>query len=111
MKSKKGFKREEVLIISLRETGQEFRDLFYKRDDRHHGYNRYWSEFDPSDKEDYSHTFTQKNLEEYWQEQIKTNNYKGSLEEFIKDYNLEMDVWFINCAYDFTGVKIIIINN
>jgi hypothetical protein len=110
MKNKKGFRRTEVLILELHEMDQEFQDLFYKREDRQHGLNRYWSEFDPDYGKDYGKSFAQEHLENYWKDQIKTNNYKGTLEEFIKEYGLEMDVWFINCGYDFTGVKMIIIN-
>ena len=111
MKSKmKGFERKEVLIIDVGSMPQKFQDIYYEREDRQHGYQKYWSEFNPSGKEDYSTTFTQKNLEDYWKDQTNDNNYKGSLEQFIKDYGLEMDVWFINCGYDFTGVKEIILN-
>jgi hypothetical protein len=110
-KTKKGFKRAEVLILDLHEMDQEFQDLFYEREDRRHDYQRYYSEFDPSvSKEDYAQTFTQAHLEKYWKDQTNNNNYKGTLEEFIKDYGLKMDVWFINCGYDFTGIKIIIID-
>ena len=34
----------------------------------------------------------------------------NATKQFIKEYGLEMDVWFINCGYDFTGVKEIIID-
>jgi hypothetical protein len=108
----KGFQRKEVLIIEVHSMPQEFLDIYYERDGRQHDYQKYWSEFDPGGKgqEDYGKTFTQENLESYWKDQTKTNNYKGTLEEFIKDYNLAMDVWFINCGYDFTGVTEIILN-
>lgn len=110
MKNKKGFRRLEVLILELHEMPQEFQDIFYEREDRQHGLNRVWSEFDPGYGKDYANCFTQAKLESYWKDQTKNNNYKGTLEEFIKDYGLEMDVWFINCGYDFTGVKMIIID-
>jgi hypothetical protein len=111
MKDKKGFREAHVLIISSYEMDSEFQNLFYKRNehDLKRGYNRYYSEFDPCGSDDYSDTFTQENLNQYWQDQTNDNNYKGSLEQFVKDYGLELDVWFINCGYDFSGVKIIII--
>ena len=113
MKNKKGFERKPgILVVSFHDMDQEFQNLFQQRDDenRHHGYNRYWSEFNPDGKEDYSHTFTMVNVEQYWQDQTKNNHYKGTLEEFIKEYGLEMDIWFIKCGYDFTGVKEILID-
>lgn len=110
MKNKKGFRREEVLFIELGDMDQKFKDLFYARVGRTHGYNRYWSEFDPAYGEDYGKSFSQEHLEQYWKDQTNKNNYKGTLDEFIKDYGLEMDVWFINCGYDFTGIKRILID-
>jgi hypothetical protein len=108
-KDKKGFGEANVLFVSCYEMDEEFQTLFHKRHDTHRGYNRYCSEFDPFGSTDYSHTFTQEYLTKYWQDQTNNNNYKGTLEQFVKDYGLELDLWFINCGYDFTGVRIIII--
>lgn len=110
MKTKKGFKREEVLIISVHEQDQEFQDLFYKEEDRQHGYNRFWTEFEPYGKKDFSNTLTMKHIEKYWQDQSNNNHYKGSLKDFIKDYDLGLEIWFIESGYDFTGIKTIIID-
>ena len=114
MKNKKGFERASgVLIIHLYQMDDKFNDAWdAARDERSRGYNRYYSEFDPGGKgrEDYSKTFTQAHLEEYWQDQVNDNNYKGTLEEFINDYGLQLDVWFINSGYDFTGITQIIID-
>lgn len=116
MKNKKGFEREEVLIISRHQMSEEFELLLREDNARsdynryHEGYNKYSSEFDPRSREDYSKTFTKENLEDYWKGQIKSNNFEGSLQKFINDYGLELDVWFINCGYDFTGIRTIIID-
>jgi hypothetical protein len=111
-KKKKGFKRSEVLIIDYHEMNKVFQDLFHKyySNEYESGYNRYYSEFDPCGKEDYSHTFTQKSLEQYWKDMVKENGFDGNLEKFVDEYGLAMDVWFINCGYDFTGIKEIIID-
>jgi hypothetical protein len=111
-KKMKGFEGKKVLVVSLHDMDREFQDLFYKRSEEGHnrGYNRFWSELDPDDKEDYNDTFTMANIEQYWKDQTNNNNYKGTLEEFIEEYGLKVEVWFINCGYDFTGVKEIIID-
>jgi hypothetical protein len=51
-----------------------------------------------------------KAIKDYWKDQVKTNNYKGTLEKFIKDYGLEFDVWFIEQKFDITGVDEILID-
>lgn len=111
-KKMKNFERRETLFVdaaNLSYTDESFEKAYraYRegRDGDYGDYQKYWSEFEPFDEKDYAETLTQENLEGYWQQQTKENNYKGTLEEFIKDYGLEMDVWFINCGYDFAGVK------
>lgn len=114
-KKMKGFDRREVLFVDTYAQDASFEKAYraYRshRDDARADYQKYWSEFNPSGKEDYSDTFTQANLEKYWQDQTKNNNFKGTLEDFIRDYGLELDVWFINCGYDFSGVKEIILGS
>jgi hypothetical protein len=105
----KGFERKEILFLNVGDLPRKAQDLLYEKEYRG-DYNRYWSEFDPSDKQDYSDTLTQENLEQYWKDQVETNEFDGDLEDFIREYNLEFDVWLINCGYDFKGVKEIIIN-
>jgi hypothetical protein len=49
-------------------------------------------------------------IEDYHKDQVDTNNYKGTLEKFIKDYGLEFDVWMIEQKFNLKGVKRILID-
>ena len=49
-------------------------------------------------------------IESYWEQQKKTNSYEGTLEQFIKDYGLAFEVWFIEQKFDLTGVDKIAVN-
>lgn len=110
----KGFERVDTLFIDTSNMPDSFEEPYCLYRERRGGeyrgdYNKYWSEFNPYGDKDYSHTFTKTAVEDYWCHQTETNNYRGTLEQFIVDYGLELDVWFINCGYDFTGVKEIIL--
>lgn len=112
-KKMKGFERKgQILFIRPHELPVEAFNLLRKsRGGLNHGYNKYHSEFEPcSSRENYSHTLTQPQLEEYWQTQTTTNDFVGTLEEFIEDYRLQFDKWLIDCGYDFKGIKEIILD-
>lgn len=105
-KAKLPFKREEILIVEWYECPDEIKDALKKRFNFHNDVCiQYVSEFDPyGGKQDYSDTFTMRKMEGYWKNQTKDNGFVGSLEDFIKEYDLVIDKWFIDSGYDFKGI-------
>jgi hypothetical protein len=53
-----------------------------------------------------------KSIEEYWNNELNDNPECKSetLEEFIKDYNLEFEEWIINQKFDLKNIDQILIN-
>jgi hypothetical protein len=105
-KKKLPFTKQEILIIDYALCPEAVQNKIKKQ----HNFHRdvlvpFYSEFSPCGKEDYASTLTNQKLEEYWADQTRTNNFKGTLEEFIEEYGLQADKWLIDCDYDFEGVK------
>ena len=43
-------------------------------------------------------------IDNYRTEQIASGNFKGTLKQFIKEYGLDFEVWFIEQNFDLEGV-------
>lgn len=48
-------------------------------------------------------------IENYWKDQSDNNDFKGTLQEFIKEYGLDFEIWFIKQKFDLTDVDEILI--
>ena len=72
---------------------------------------KWFSELEPlaSGKETWGESLTHEQLAAYHQDQIKTNNYKGDLQQFISDYRLEFEAWILEQNFDLSGVKTLLI--
>jgi len=105
-KKKSPFTRQEILIIDYALCPVAVQDKVKGQ----HNFHRdvlvpFYSEFNPRGKEDYGSTLTSQKLEEYWKDQTKTNDFDGTIEEFIEDYGLQADKWLIDSGYNFSGIK------
>jgi hypothetical protein len=49
-------------------------------------------------------------VESYWKDQCNIKNYEGSFDNFIKDYYLKFDIWFMEQKFDLTGIDKILID-
>lgn len=47
---------------------------------------------------------------DYWVDQTHTNNYKGTLDDFVVDYGLKFEVWLIEQDFDLENVDKICID-
>lgn len=64
------------------------------------------SEFSPCGKEEtWKNTLDENQFRDYYNDQVRTNNYKKSFQEFLHDYGLEIDWWLKDQPIDFTDVK------
>lgn len=96
------YKKQNILILSFIELPKEIQDQIAERESFHNDcYLNTCSEFEPSNyggkKEDWS-ACTMERIEEYWQDQRKTNSSwckSETLEQFIKDYRLQFEKWLI----------------
>lgn len=61
------------------------------------------SEFEPCDLKDMTA------IEEYWQDQSKTNGFEGDLKKFIKEYGLEFEMWVVEQKFDLEGIDKILV--
>lgn len=61
------------------------------------------SEFDAS-------SLNQATLEDYYKDQIETNGFEGTLEDFIDKYGLKFEKYLIDQNLDLEGVDEIVIN-
>jgi len=105
----KPFKREEVVIIQYTNCPEYVQDALRDCHQFHNDmYMPHISQLSPSGKETWKDTLTSENIEQYWKDQCKNNDYKDDLQQFIKDYGLTIDVWLIETGYDFTGIKTIL---
>lgn len=98
--------REEVFIIEWYTLPQKQKDyVIYNLDDRiSNGVLIKWPmEFQPDD-------LTMDEITKYWEDQRDTNGFEGNLEEFIKEYGLEFEVWIIKQNFDLTNIKNIYID-
>jgi hypothetical protein len=97
--------RKTCIIVEWKDLPDELKskvtewDLFHKD-----VYLPLYSEFHPSEY--------QKGMavvEEYWEDQKKTNGYTETLDDFIYDYRLEFDVWLIKQEFDFKDAELVLI--
>jgi hypothetical protein len=96
----------KVFILDLCELPIEVRNCVKKWLGFHNDtYLPVRSEFDP---ESWSKGMSE--VEAYWKDQKECRNYKGSLEDFIKDYALEFDIWFIQQNFDLTGIDQVLVD-
>ena len=105
------FSRKEVLFINWTQCPKNIKDNIADNDRFSNDILLpFFSEFEPFGEEDYANTLTMKNIEEYWRDQTLTNNFQGTLEDFIGEYNLEVEIWLIKTGVDLKGVKKILFN-
>lgn len=109
--------REQVLIIDYLDLPNFIRDELHKlesfRNDvmlPHISELSFLYEDDIKAGEDLSRRITTYHIENYYKDQCETNNYKGSLAEFISDYGLTIDAWLISANIDLTGIHRVIFN-
>lgn len=107
------YSTEKVLIIELNslpepiqvmiKSGEEFIPCTY---------DKYFSGLEPFyENETWAKTCNKEKLEFYYNEQTKENNFfEGSLEEFIEEYNLQLDSFLINEEVDLKEVTSIFIH-
>jgi len=50
-----------------------------------------------------------KGIKDYHKHQVETNDYKDDLDQFIKDYNLNLEMWLLEQRFNFKGVSEIFI--
>jgi hypothetical protein len=102
------FKRLNVLIIDWNNCPENVQEVIkgyhaFQND----CYLDFLSEFNyiHSGETDLSKQLTRANIEEYWQDQKKINGFKGSFEEFVKEYGLQIEMWLLDQDLDLTGVE------
>jgi hypothetical protein len=49
-------------------------------------------------------------IEAYYKDQCRSNGFKGTLEDFIKDYGLEFEVWVIHQGFPLDDVDILLVS-
>jgi len=100
---------ERVLIIDFldlpREQQEEIQGFEAFGNDR---VLNYTSEMAPTGNELWSDILSHQAIESYWEDQSATNNYKGTLPEFIVDYGLTFDVWLLAQDFDLAVTKILV---
>lgn len=106
----KEYKKSTVLIIDWLKLPEYLQDIIREREMFHNDcYLEHHSEFEIKEYDKGMSI-----VEDYWEEQKKDNEYidvkyKESLDNFIKGYGLELDVWLINQKIDWTDVEKILI--
>lgn len=63
---------------------------------------KFYSEFAPKE-------ISRGAVEEYFRDQIETNDYTGNFDDFVKDYGLEVEMWIIDQEVDLSDVSEILI--
>jgi hypothetical protein len=71
-------------------------------------YLEFISEFSPEDTEFWD-TLTEEGIVEYWKEQTNENHYKGTLEQFITDYDLHVEKWILSLGFDLSIISKILL--
>jgi hypothetical protein len=104
------FQVKKVLIINWLSLPKEIKDIIADWC----GFSNdclvpYSSEFSPCGDNTWK-DLTQERLEQYHKDQTETNNYKGDLEQFIKDYGLEVDKFMIEQKLNLDGIEEIFFN-
>lgn len=90
------FSTKNTLFIAYRKLPQKIKDFIDNDHLRNNTCVPHFSEFEPSsDSETWESTLTRSNLDSYYKDQVDTNDFKGSMIDFIKEYGLDVDVWLI----------------
>lgn len=100
------FKIKKVVEIELNSLPDKLKDKLIKYENQY-----YISEIMPYDNEDWSNSLDIKNLQNYYSAQTENNNYKGSFDQFIADYNLEFEKYLIDekMYIHLSGIKEIVL--
>ena len=112
--------RQEVFIIEWASLPREQRDLVKDHLDYRFAndvFLEWHSEMQPYPLNDdatewssYDETLSMEQIESYWKDQCETNNFKGDLDDFIKDYGLKFEIWILEQKFDLTGIRKILID-
>ena len=98
-------KIKKALIIDWSELPRDIRDTVSEWQGFHNDcFLPCRSEFEPKD---YKKGLSA--INEYYTDQMTTNGFNGSLDDFVKDYRLEFDMWIIKQGFDFDKVDMILI--
>ena len=104
------YEKSKVLIVQWTKLPKKIQDIVADRERfQNDCYLEHFSEFEPKD-----YIEGMKSVEDYWNDQKENNEYmeeksKKSLQDFIEDYGLEMDVWFIEQNINWSDVDKILI--
>lgn len=103
MSNKDIFTKEMVLVVEYTNCPEEIKNIIrndYRfRNDcylEHHG--EMWPE-----------SMTLFDIDQYYKDQVD-NGYKGDIDKFIVDYNLQFEKWIIESGVDLSGVEKILIS-
>ena len=100
-------KIQPCIIFDFSELPANIKDIVK---DRHSFRNdihlEFLSEFSPTEEgETWGETLSEQEIEKYWIDQTKCNNYKGSLDQFIIDYGLIEEKWILSLGLDLSKVE------
>ncbi len=104
-------RKETVLILEWAKLPQEIKNYFRE----YLSFNNdclmpVLGEFAPSGDETWADSLTFEKIEEYHKDQRANGLYDSeNLDDFIKDYGLEFEVWFIAQNIDLTGIKTVLV--
>jgi len=106
------FSKKTVLFLKYTELPQEIQEAVQNKVAERFAndiYLKLWSEFEPDEGSTWADELTQANIEAYHRDQQETNNFDGTLEEFIDRYGLAIEKWLVDTEVDLTGVEEILI--
>lgn len=93
---------EKVLIIRWVDLPNEVKSDIADNENFHNDcFLEIDSEFEPRDLDLSA-------IKSYWQDQKKTNNFKGTFEGFVKKYNLKFEMWLIEQKLDLDVDRILV---
>lgn len=100
-------KNKNCLILAYTELPQHIQDIIRK----FNGFNRDCllriSKYSELSVKDYIKGMV--SIEEYYIDQKQTNNFTGTLENFIDEYRLEIDKWIIEKKFNLTNIDEILV--
>ncbi len=109
-----GHHKESVFIFEWTKLPKDMKEQIQERTG--HRFNndiflKFHSEFEPDGEEqtDWSQSLTTEQLHQYHKDQVETNSYVGDLDQFVKDYGLEFEVWMLGQKIDLLGVTTVLI--
>lgn len=111
----KGFECKQVLFINYIDMPDHIAKIICDMESFHNDcYLNWGSDMEPAynSNEDWSNSCTLANMEKYWKEQRESNGdycKSETLEQFIKDYGLEVEKWIIDSGADLRGVQKVLI--